>query len=358
MTEKTYNYIRKTFTHAGKRYTVRGKTEREAVRKMIEKQMELQRGDTVSGGKMPVSKWAMIAFETYKPNVSDRYRQDSIDRIKKHVIPVIGSEPIGNVTLLDLQQLINSKSGMSKSFINKLSQEIFFIFDTARKNGMIIKNPAEDLVKPSGTFSSRRALTPEEREHLLAVLPSDPRFVFFQLMLYCGCRPGEAAKVRYEDVTELEGVPFLHIRGTKTVNSDRMVPIPEELRALLLDPGKSGLVALNASGKPHTKESYRSMTNFLRRQMNISMGCQVHRNQLIPPLPLSDDFVPYILRHTYCTDLKKKGVDLRIAKALMGHADIKTTANIYDHTDDDTLMMAAKQMGIVTKSVTKSLETA
>ena len=48
----------------------------------------------------------------------------------------------------------------------------------------------------------------------------------------------------------------------------------------------------------------------------------------------------------YAEAKKKKGVDLRIAKDLMGHADIKTTANIYDHADGDTLMLAAKQMGI------------
>ena len=76
--------------------------------------------------------------------------------------------------------------------------------------------------------------------------------------------------------------------------------------------------------------------------MNISMGAKVYRNQLIPPLPLADDFVPYLLRHTYCTDLKKKGIDVRIAKDLMGHADIRTTANIYDHNDDDSLMEAAR----------------
>ena len=54
-----------------------------------------------------------------------------------------------------------------------------------------------------------------------------------------------------------------------------------------------------------------------------------------------------IIWHTFCTDLKKKGVDVRIAKNLMGHADIKTTANIYDHEDDDTLLLAARQMSLI-----------
>ena len=37
------------------------------------------------------------------------------------------------------------------------------------------------------------------------------------------------------------------------------------------------------------------------------------------------------------------------AQKLMGHADIQTTANIYTHQDDDTLLQAAQQMGAAPK---------
>ena len=354
MTEKTYNYIRKTFTHAGKRYTVRGKTEREAVRKMIEKQMELERGDAVSGGRMTIDKWYLVAFDTYKPNVSDRYLNDMKKRFAKHALPIIGKEAIIDVQPIQCQQILNLVSGESRSLITKLAQELFFVFDVARKNKMILENPAADLVRPKGKAGKRRALTTEEREHLLKVLPTDPRFVFFELMLYCGCRPNEAAIATYEDVVEIDGISFLHIRGTKTANSDRLVPIPEEIYPLLVSEGKTGLVAPNQAGNKHNESSYKRMVESLKREMNISMGAKVYRNELIPPLPLAPDFVPYILRHTYCTDLKKRGVDVRLAKNLMGHADIKTTANIYDHDDGETLLLAAKQMGIVTKNVTNT----
>jgi site-specific recombinase XerD len=41
------------------------------------------------------------------------------------------------------------------------------------------------------------------------------------------------------------------------------------------------------------------------------------------------DIVPYCLRHEYCTELARRGVDIRIAQKLMGHADVHMTANIY-----------------------------
>lgn len=340
-----YEYIRKSFTFHGKRYWVRGKTLEEVFEKKAELIAELKNGPIAKGGSTLLKDWYKTALETYKPNVSDRYMDEMLCRIEKHVIPEIGSYPLDKITPLQCQQILNQQRGKSRSHISKLDQEMFFLFDAARKNNMIVRNPAEDLIRPRGTNNKRRSITTEEREHLLKVIPKDPRFVFFSLMLFCGCRPAEAAEVRYEDLKIINGVKFLHIRGTKTVNSNRYVPLPRELHDLFTG-DRQGIVALNANGRKHNESSYGRMVDALRRQMNISMGCKIVRNQLIPPFPLADDFVPYLLRHTYCTDLKKKGVDIRIAKDLMGHADIKTTANIYDHDDGETLMLAARQMGL------------
>lgn len=52
---------------------------------------------------------------------------------------------------------------------------------------------------------------------------------------------------------------------------------------------------------------------------------------------VADDLTPYCLRHTFCTDLQRAGVPINVAKELMGHADIQTTANIYTHRDQGTL---------------------
>jgi site-specific recombinase XerD len=74
------------------------------------------------------------------------------------------------------------------------------------------------------------------------------------------------------------------------------------------------------------------------------MGCKTHRNALIPPLPLAPDFEPYCLRHTYCTDLCKAGVDIRTAQRLMGHANISITADIYTHVDVNDIIQAGEKI--------------
>lgn len=339
-----YEYIRRTFTFDGKRHEVTGKTVEEVVEKKYKKLKKLEEGALKRSGQALVKDWCKTAYDTFKPNVSYEYYKETLYRLDKHVIPSIGHLPLNKVTTLDCQKIMNKQKGKSKSHISKLSQELFFIFDSAMRNKMIKENPMQYVTKPKGTEGKRRALTEDERKHLLNVLPTDPRFIFFELMLYCGCRPSEAMEVKYSDVTEIDGVKFLHIRGSKTVNSDRVVPIPPVLLERL-SRTQDGYICTTLKGTRHNESSYKRMVSSLERAMNIDMGAKLYRNELLYPLPLAKDFVPYLLRHTYCTDLKKKGVDVRTAKDLMGHADIRTTANIYDHCDTESLMTAAHLLG-------------
>ena len=338
------DYITKTFTFEGKRYYVRGKTEREALLKLANKKRDLEEGKVAVSGNMTVSAWAYKAVETYKTNQKDITREKYIQRMKKCILDEIGDMPLKQVKPFDCQMVLNKQSGKSKTQINETYQTLKFIFNTARINKLIVNDPSLDIVKPKGYKNTRRALTDEERHHFLKVAETDERFNLFLLMYYCGCRPSEAREVMGKDIDFLNEQPMLHIRGTKTENADRIVPIPDVLYGKIKDTKPDEYVGATSKGKKHDQQTYKRLCNRLYREMNISMGCEVYRNELIPPYPLADDFVPYCLRHTYCTDLQKKGVDIRVAQYLMGHADIQMTANIYTHIDDSTVLDVAEKL--------------
>ena len=44
---------------------------------------------------------------------------------------------------------------------------------------------------------------------------------------------------------------------------------------------------------------------------------------------------PHVLRHNYASILHDKGVDVVVAKDLLGHANIATTLDIYTHLDNE-----------------------
>lgn len=338
------DYITKTFTFEGKRYYVRGKTEREALLKLANKQRDLEEGKVAVNGNMTVSAWAYKAVETYKTNQKDITREKYIQRMKKCILDEIGDMPLKQVKPFDCQMVLNKQSGKSKTQINETYQTLKFIFNTARINKLIVSDPSLDIVKPKGYKNTRRALTDEERHHFLKVAETDERFNLFLLMYYCGCRPSEAREVMGKDIDFLNEQPMLHIRGTKTENADRVVPIPDVFYDKIKDVKPDEYVGSTSKGKKHDQQTYKRLCKRLYREMNISMGCEVYRNALVPPYPLADDFVPYCLRHTYCTDLQKKGVDIRVAQYLMGHADIQMTANIYTHIDDSTVLDVAEKL--------------
>ena len=324
--------IDRSFSYEGKRYRIRAATEEEYFQKKANKIRDIDEGRIILTSTMLVKDWVEVCLDTYKVNVKDETLRDMKHRIHKHIVEPLGCYTVKQIKPLHCQQIMSAQEGMSQSHIDKLYQELHFIFEMAVANEMILKNPAEKITKPRGTKGTHRSITDFERKHLLLVADQDPRFNYFLFMLYCGCRPGEAVEILGNDISEIDGRMMLHIRGTKTKNSDRYVPIRDELLKRI-HPKPFEYVNQNKNGKRIDESSYKRLVKALNRAMNISMGCKVYRNELIPPYPLSEDFVPYCLRHTYCTDLCKAGVDVRVAQKLMGHSSISITADIYTHVN-------------------------
>lgn len=338
---KKYPY-REDITFDGRRYTIRAETKEELIEKKTRKLRDLEEGKVAVSGSMKVSTWTKICLDTYKADVSEDVRKDMEYRINKHILSAIGPCQIKSVTPLQCQMILSAQKDMSYSHIKKLSQELHFIFETARKNHFILENPADDLVLPRGRKGKRRSITPEERTALLAVSEDYRPFILFLLMLYCGCRPSEAIRCMGSDISVVKDTPMLHVRGTKTATSDRFVPIPIIFYPKIKETPYGAPIAPNSSGRPHGESSYNRLVSRLRREMNLAMGAKTYRNRLVEPLPLAKDFVPYNLRHTYCTDLCRKGVDVRVAQRLMGHASISITSDIYTHVDQTDLTEVAK----------------
>lgn len=335
----------KSFRFAGKLYHVYADTEAEAMKKMILKQHDLETGHVTVDGNMYFKEWAAKCFEAYKTGVKDNVKRDQWYQVTKHIFPYIGEYQLKSIKPVQCQEVLNQMAGMSFSSVTKVRDLMNFILEKAVQNEMIFKNPASHLNIPQTTKGRRRTITSYERKHFLTVVSENPRFIFFLFMLKCGCRPEEVAELRGSDIRMKDGVYLLHIRGTKTENSDRMVPLPADLYEMVKDKGPFELLCTNCAGSKYDKSSYNRLVASLKRALNISMGVEVYRNRLVPPLRLAPDFVPYDFRHTYCTDLQKAGVDVRTAQRLMGHANISITANIYTHVDEGQIIEAAHLLG-------------
>lgn len=344
MGSELYKY-KTSFRFEGRRVYVYADTLIELGERKAQKLEELKHGRNVVSGDMTLRQWAEKCVDTYKTNQNPVTRKKFIQRMNGSILNEIGNMTLKRVKPLHCQRVLNLQAGKSPTQINEVCNTLKFLFSHAYTNHLIATDPTTDLVKPKAKKREhRRALTAVERKYFIQVGKTDRRYYLYLLMIFCGCRPSEAAECMGRDLMQKNGVKFLHIRGTKTANADRNVPIPAELWELVKETRPYDYIACTQTGGKIDERARRRIWKSYCRQINLAMGCKVYRNELIPPFPLAPDLVPYCLRHEYCTDLARNGVDIRIAQKLMGHSDIKLTANIYTNLNHDDLASIAAQI--------------
>lgn len=385
-------YVSKSFRYNGKQYNVKGKNEADALKKKAEKLAALKRGEEKLK-PVTVKDWSELWLATYikpkvrkpgEPKFKGSMTQKSYEmyeqKLNNYIIPAIGKMKMVDVKDVHLQQILNKEAGGSFSTVSKIRLVIKAMFKQAYASRVIVYDPSIYLSLPNVQKGTRRSITDYERQILLDVARSHRCGLWIRFLLYSGLRPAESAalKVKHLDFeNELIEVKEALESGSdiisdpKSAAGTRYVFISPEIIADLKQAieGKTpeDFVFPQTDGK--TMMTAYSMNNNWRsfsRQMDLAMGAEttVHGHIYDPKdiLPdgkamypedgdeykpknghkIASDLVPYCLRHTFCTDLGKKGVPIEDIKYLMGHEDITTTLGIYSHPDKETAERAAK----------------
>lgn len=327
-----YKYYKK-YKYNGHTIQAYGNTLSELKDCMMRKEYALNSDDITFGN------WCDICIERYK-RPSMRYGMKSL---VKSQFNALVKHNLKSITTSRLQDLLNGMSHFSQSYINSAYQALRFIFKYALIEERIEKDPTLPLVKPIGTRGKRRALTSDERKAVIKVGKTKRQYYAFLLMLYCGCRPGESTECMGKDIIVVDDTPTLHIRGTKTAFSDRFVPIPKDLYALIKNTPKSEYISPTQKGNKQMPDKLRRTWTFFKRKLDIELGAKLYRNQVVESV-IAEDLVPYCFRHEYCTDLARKGIDIRLAQRLMGHSTIKMTANIYTNLEMHDIISKTKEL--------------
>jgi integrase len=127
----------------------------------------------------------------------------------------------------------------------------------------------------------------------------------------------------------------------KGKEAERTIPIAPPLVEKLKTALHKGLYVFTPeqSNGMLTSTNLQRMWKSFKRDVDLAMGATVYRNEIIEHA-LAEEVTPYYLRHTCCTDWFEMGLDLKTVQYLMGHADIKTTANIYTHFTERSVAKA------------------
>lgn len=319
------------------------------------------KGVQIVGKSLTVEQWAYLWLERYKKSavgVSQLKNYETLIRL--HICPVIGYMDVKDVKPFHIQEVLERSPSRSKSNMDKLTGTLRQIFERAEINGMIERSPARSMIRPTcEDVHKRRALTRSEIKSLLATAAHHRAGLWVRIMLQCGARRGEATAICVGDIDKENHLLHIcrsieyatgnkgQVKGTKTESGERYVPVPNDLFSDMMQyiqnrKLKTGFLFRNANGNNMSETKVRRLWSSFIRQWDLDEGAETYRNAIVTHA-VDQDITPHYLRHTYATQLYRAGVDLKSAQYLLGHADIRTTANIYSHIDaEDVVDIALK----------------
>lgn len=290
----------------------------------------------------------------YKPSVIRSYEVS----LRLHVLPVLGSYKLAQLTTPDLQRFVNKlvASKTKPSTIRNAINPLRAIYRDAIADGTVTINPCLGLRLPSVDAVRDRVADPVEAGMLLDALPEGDR-ALWATAFYAGLRRGELRALRCRNVDIKAGMISVEagwddVDGPidpKSKQGTRTTPIPARLSKLLaahlLKTGRSGddFVFGTTKTRPFTP------THMRRRALKAwadENAKRAERNE-----PLLEPIAFHSCRHTYVSLMYAAGVPLETIGDYVGHSSTYMTDK-YRHLlpgshDDarkklDALLAAAK----------------
>lgn len=328
-------------------------TQREVKQKLDEYKRKMLIG-VDNGSTMTLDKWCFTWITEFRAN---DLKPKSYSRYMGIYNKYIKDSSLGKVKLGDLRtthlqryyQVLLDK-GVSPNTIGQINTKLKTCLSEAERQSYIDKNWCKLVVLPKIEKDDKiHVLTKEQQDIFLIAIQGHEMEMLFIMALATGLRLGELQALHWKDVNfdtheinvnkTLQKVPVydkdkvvryeIVEQQPKTINSIRTVPVPSKVIDRLRDYKllqqdiftraniSSSYVLCDPLGVPYeSKRPVRTLQRILK-QLNI------------PVIKFHD------LRHTYATRLFEKGVPPKTVQALLGHADIDTTMNIYTHVMKD-----------------------
>jgi len=327
--------IRKSFYSPISKADARLKGEEYKIRNAVAEQT-----GTPMQNKTSFKDWASKWLEVYKkPNVAENtYMYNYKNAIDNHILPYFGKSSLQNIKPIDIQNFYSTKRNLSRSALEKIAICLNGIFETAIDNDLIFKNPTRNVNFVSDREKNvKNVYTTDEIKIAKDFFKNKMPEVF--LILCSGLRRGELLGLKWSDIDFKEEKLSVNraisskngggvvVRPPKW-NSYRDIPIEADLLELLKTlPQNNEYVFPNVDGVGCQLPC--AWSNKLRRYMK-----KANEKLNIPKLSAHE------IRHTYGTELRRRGVDIYTIQKIMGHKDITMTTEIYVHNEFEVLKKA------------------
>ena len=298
---------------------------------------------------------------TLRPSTFAGYSKD----IANHILPYLGSKRLTQLKTADIQKHYNrllesgriQDSGKGKGLSNATVRGIHMVLrealDSAVREGLIPKNPADGTSPPKIYRSEKQVLTKDQLETFMKLIEGDEEWYdFFYTEIITGMRQGEICGLRWEDFDRekrtlrvARSVDFVNkelvVGETKTEDGKRTIYLPESLLHILAE-------------RQRQKGAFSAwiFPNLLKPEwpLNPSRAYRQLKKLLeiggLPSIRFHD------LRHTFTSHAANSGIAPKTLSEIVGHSKASFTLDHYAHVTSDMQKNAAN---IVTNYITDIL---
>lgn len=326
-------------------------TQAEAVEILRQLQAEKAMGVTQSTTAVTVGEWMENWIEKHKaPKLAPATLTSYRNNFRLHIEPYIGAIPLKKLSTYHVQRCLDAIGGSCSTFVKNYNI-CHGALEKAVELGMIVRNPCKGVTFPEDDTEAMRVLTQEEQGRFINALAGEYYRPMFLMYLYTGLRLGEGIPLTWEDI-DLEKRTIrvnkkaivrhdyashtakLEIQDfCKTKSSKRRVMITSGLVSVL-KAHKTAMMAQAAQEGRAWSESNLAFPN-TKGNMLYSRNLQTSLEKIFARAGI-EGATMHTLRHTYATRCFEAGVDIKAVSEQLGHANVKTTYNIYVHLLDDT----------------------
>jgi integrase len=344
-------------------------TKYKSVKEKLEnyKQTLLQPNHSSNNNKITVDEFITNWLINVKSNDLKPTSYDRLERtINNQIIPAIGQYSLSQLSSQQIQnELINPlKNDKSYSTIKKAYNAINACYKYAISIRQVTYNPVDAVIIPSITQFKKKEIywfndneiKQFKTECTLKYYTGSYKHILGYGMIFVlntGLRLGEIIAIKWNDIDLNK--KQLHVNHNaviikdrsknhttkhkllnqdflKTKSSKRIIPLNntaidalDHIKKIRYF-GKNSYILCTKSGKQVTTQNFSRQFKCIIKNAKIT-DCGVHT-----------------LRHTFASQLFKKGIDIKTISALLGHANISVTYNTYIHLIQQQKIDAVKSI--------------
>lgn len=286
---------------------------------------------------------------TFSENSRSSYRQ-FLDR---HILPVLGDLPMGDISPAMLTKLLLEfqKGGKAHSSAVKLYNILNGIFKMAFLDGSINENPMLRVSRPTPRKDERpqeecdKSYTVQQLRHILKSLENEPLKwqAYINLVADTGMRRGEACGLQWTDIDSKKCSVTIRRNLQYTPSAGIYVDSPKNRKSRSVDIGPEVIALLR---RLQTEQASKCISKWVFTQDNSA-------DPMHPQSPTRyfkrfgqrygvKDFHPHKLRHTSASLALTNGADVVSVSERLGHSDTAVTLRMYAHANEESIRRAGQ----------------